>query len=151
MTLTDTDTDIRKLRTEAAEAGDLAQSCICAHALGVEPTDAECEKLARLGWAGNQADAREDCARVIREAQEAARPAGFRAYDTTTEWMGQVRETETQAHGDAIRHNKGCAAQGGYGSAIVVRPDPEAPGRCVDLDGATVWPPHGRGNGAVRW
>jgi hypothetical protein len=56
----------------------------------------------------------------------------YRAYDTTTEWSGPVR-------------------QGGYGSAIVVTRDPEASGRIVDLEGQTVWPPDGRSCGAARW
>ena len=72
----------------------------------------------------------------------------FRAYDTLTEWMGPERETEFAAKRDAYLHNKGCAKQGGYGSAIVVRRDD---GRCAYLDGSSVWPPHGRTTGAVRW
>lgn len=75
----------------------------------------------------------------------------YRAYDTVTEWMGRVRNTVERAELDAERHNEGCAAQGGYGSAIVVRPDPECPNRCVDMDGEEVWPPHGCSTGTVRW
>lgn len=75
----------------------------------------------------------------------------FRAYDTTTEWMGLPREIQAAAQADADEHNDGCAKQGGYGSAIVVQRDPDAPGRCVDLEGRAVWPPHGRSTGAVRW
>lgn len=75
----------------------------------------------------------------------------YRAYDTTTEWMGPVRDTWEAASEDARAHNEGCASQGGYGSAIVVREDPRAPGRCVGLDGESVWPPFGRSHGAVRW
>jgi hypothetical protein len=75
----------------------------------------------------------------------------WRAYDLVSEWSGPVRESADEAERDASQHNAGCAAQGGFGSAIVVRPDPEAPGRCVDLEGESVWPPHGRTTGAVRW
>ncbi len=77
--------------------------------------------------------------------------AAFRAYDTTTEWMGPARETAEAAEADARTHNGGCASQGGYGSAIVVQRDPETPGRCVDMEGRPVWPAHGRSAGTVRW
>lgn len=75
----------------------------------------------------------------------------YRAYDTTTEWLGPIRGTEQLAHFDCADHNRGCAKQGGYGSAIVVTQDPESEGRCVDLDCEPVWPPHGRSTGSVRW
>lgn len=75
----------------------------------------------------------------------------YRAYDTITEWMGKARTSMERAEKDALAHNKGCARQGGYGSAIVVQRDPECPGRCVDLDGKPVWPAHGRSTGTVRW
>lgn len=77
----------------------------------------------------------------------------YRAYDTTTEWMGEARPTIDAADRDAKRHNDGCAKQGGYGSAIVVtQSDPsDTWPTCVDLEGKTVWPPHGRTPGAVRW
>lgn len=76
----------------------------------------------------------------------------FKAYDTTTEWMGSARATEAEAQADADRHNEGCEAQGGYGSAIVVRRDEDGAGdRCETMDGEPVWPPHGRSTGAVRW
>ncbi len=75
----------------------------------------------------------------------------FRAYDTTTEWSGPTRSTVEQAERDVQRHNDGCARQGGYGSAIVVTRDRDAPSRLADLDGRTIWPPHGRSNGAARW
>lgn len=77
----------------------------------------------------------------------------YRAYDTTTEWMGEARPTIDAADRDAKRHNDGCAKQGGYGSAIVVtQSDPsDTWPTCVDLEGKTVWPPHGRTSGAVRW
>lgn len=75
----------------------------------------------------------------------------FRAYDTVTEWSGPVRDTVEAAEKDAARHNRGCAKQGGYGSAEVVTRDPEAPSRLVDLRGKSVWPPHGRSCGAARW
>ena len=78
-----------------------------------------------------------------------------RAYDTTTEWSGPVRSSIGEAWDDAEAHNEGCRTQGGYGSAIVVRRDPEAPSRLVYADGEnvgeSVWPPHGRSNGAARW
>lgn len=72
----------------------------------------------------------------------------YRAYDTTTEWSGPVRDSVEAAERDAQRHNDGCAAQGGYGSAIVVANDD---GRLVTLDGEYVWPPHGRTTGAAIW
>ena len=75
----------------------------------------------------------------------------YRAYDTTTEWSGPVRASVDEAGRDADEHNVGCVRQGGYGRAIVVTRDPEAPGRLVDTDGDTVWPPHGRSCGAARW
>lgn len=76
----------------------------------------------------------------------------YRAYDTTTEWMGRPRASVAAAHSDADRHNAGCLAQGGYGRAIVVRRDEEGRGdRCETLSGKTVWPPHGKSCGAVRW
>lgn len=78
-------------------------------------------------------------------------PIEYRAYDTTTEWSGPVRSTIEAAEADADRHNRGCAKQGGYGSAIVVTRDPDSETRLVDLDGASVWPPHGRSTGAARW
>lgn len=75
-------------------------------------------------------------------------PASYRAYDTTTGWMGRPRTTSEDAAIDAVRHNAGCAKQGGYGRAIVVERDGD---RCMDMQGAAVWPPHGRSSGAVRW
>lgn len=75
----------------------------------------------------------------------------YRAYDTTTEWMGRVRSTEEAAYRDVDSHNRGCEKQGGYGSAIVVKRDPDAEDRCVNLAGQPVWPPHGRSCGSVRW
>lgn len=78
----------------------------------------------------------------------------FRAYDTTTEWSGPPRATIEEAEADAAAHNEGCESQGGYGSAIVCRRDPEAPSRLeTEEDGewVSVWPPHGRSNGAARW
>lgn len=72
----------------------------------------------------------------------------YRAYDTTTEWMGRPRTTKEAAQADADRHNRGCAAQGGYGSAIVVLRDGD---RCQTVNGKAVWPPHGKSCGAVRW
>lgn len=77
----------------------------------------------------------------------------YRAYDTVTGWMGPSRTLADLAWRDADRHNAGCAAQGGYGSAIVVERDED--GYCLirDEDGSYehVWPPHGRSSGAVRW
>lgn len=75
----------------------------------------------------------------------------YRAYDVLTEWSGPVRSTVHAAERDADSHNAGCARQGGYGSAIVVTRDPESPSRLVDLEGESVWPPHGRSCGAARW
>lgn len=81
-------------------------------------------------------------------APEAQVVSYYRAYDTTTEWMGPIRTALSTAKRDAEQHDDGCVSQGGYGSAIVVR---EVDGRCVTLDGEYVWPPHGRSTGAVRW
>lgn len=75
----------------------------------------------------------------------------YRAYNTITEWSGPVRSTLDAADRDADLHNSGCAEQGGYGSAIVVMRDPDVPSRLVDLDGNTVWPPHGRSCGSACW
>ena len=75
----------------------------------------------------------------------------YRAYDKVTEWSGQVHHSVWRAQQDADRHNRGMRKQGGYGSAFVVQPHPEAEGRLADLQGTTVWPPHGRGSGAARW
>lgn len=75
----------------------------------------------------------------------------WRAYDKVTGWMGESRDSRDVAERDARRHNSGCARQGGYGSATVVQPDPEDAELCVDAAGETVWPPHGRSCGAVRW
>ena len=72
----------------------------------------------------------------------------FRAYDTVTEWSGPPRSSSVAAERDASDHNDGCAAQGGYGSAIAVQ---NCDGRLETLDGETVWPPHGRSTGAARW
>lgn len=79
-------------------------------------------------------------------------PPACRAYDTVTEWWGPSRATAGAAERDATRHNAGCAQQGGYGSALVAREDLACRGRAVDAaTGATLWPPHGRSCGAVRW
>lgn len=79
-------------------------------------------------------------------------PAAWRAYDTVTGWMGEARDSRDRAERDASRHNRGCVAQGGYGSAIVVTPDPDDAELCVAADtGETVWPARGRDCGAVRW
>lgn len=79
----------------------------------------------------------------------------FRAYNTTTEWSGPPRAAMVEAEADADEHNEGCASQGGYGSAIACRRDPEAPNRLEAYNGDgtwySVWPPHGRSNGAARW
>lgn len=72
----------------------------------------------------------------------------YRAYDRLTEWSGPVSTTVGDAQADAERHNAGCSSQGGYGSARVALRDGD---RLQDLNGATIWPPHGRGCGAARW
>lgn len=72
----------------------------------------------------------------------------YRAYDRTTEWSGPIRQSVSAALADAARHNRGCAGQGRYGSAIVALRDGN---RLQTLEGATVWPPHGRTSGAARW
>lgn len=92
-------------------------------------------------------------ARYVQESPVRNHNRLYRAYDTTTEWMGEARPTIDAADRDAKRHNDGCAKQGGYGSAIVVtQSDPsDTWPTCVDLEGKTVWPPHGRTSGAVRW
>jgi len=73
----------------------------------------------------------------------------YRAYDTSTEWSGPVHADADLAAADAAAHNEGCAEQGGYGSAIVVRRTDDD--RLEDLDGEPVWPPYGRGCGAAHW
>lgn len=72
----------------------------------------------------------------------------FRAHDTTTGWSGKPRRYLCTAESDAERHNAGCVAQGGYGSAIVAAKDGD---RLQDMNGATIWPASGRGCGAARW
>lgn len=72
----------------------------------------------------------------------------FRAYDTTTDWRGPVRDTAAEANADANAHDADLRAAGGYGSALVVT---SRNGRMVDLAGVYVYPPHGRTNGAARW
>jgi hypothetical protein len=72
----------------------------------------------------------------------------YRAFDTTTEWSGPIRQNVSAALADAARHNQGCSDQGGYGSAIVALRDGN---RIQTLDGQTIWPPHGRTSGAARW
>lgn len=72
----------------------------------------------------------------------------FRAYDTTTGWSGKPRRYVATAENDAMRHNGGCAQEGGYGSAIVVAKDGD---RLQDLAGNTIWPSEGMSNGAARW
>ena len=57
-----------------------------------------------------------------------------------TEWSGPVRATADEAEQDAAEHNAGCAAQGGFGSAIVVTRDPEAPRRLVIVSGQEIRP-----------
>ena len=73
----------------------------------------------------------------------------YRAYDAVTEWMSGAVDDPELADALAARHNAACAASGGFGSAIVVRR--AATGRCETLDGEDVWPPHGRGDGTVRF
>lgn len=82
---------------------------------------------------------------------ETKTPSEYRAYDTLSEWSGAVRTSREAAARDARNHNRSCWAQRGYGRAIVVTRDPEAPSRLMDLRGNSVWPPHGRGCGAARW
>jgi len=72
----------------------------------------------------------------------------FRAYDKVTEWSGPIRTDVDAAWKDVERHNQTCAAQGGYGSAVVGVNDD---GRMRDLDGNWIWPPHGMSCGAVRF
>lgn len=108
-----------------------------------------------LGRLGGMVTSEAKAQAVRANGAAGGRPAAagiYRAYDTTTEWMGRPRATVEAAQADADRHNDGCASQGGYGSAIVVRRDEDGTGdRCETLDGETVWPPHGRSCGAVRW
>lgn len=108
-----------------------------------------------LGRLGGKATSPAKSAAVVANGASGGRPAAngiYRAYDTTTEWMGRTRATIDAAQADADRHNQSCVDQGGYGSALVVRRDEDGTGsRCETLNGETVWPQHGRGNGAVRW
>lgn len=74
----------------------------------------------------------------------------FRAYDTVTEWRGPIRADRETASKDALQHNRDLRTAGGFGSAAVIMPDPECPGRAVDaFTGDPVWPPHGRSQGSV--
>lgn len=72
-TVTVTDRDIRNLRTEAAQAGDLVQVALCDWALG----HAGAASDALVGdpvWGAEgvtRADARAECERVIAEARAA--------------------------------------------------------------------------------
>jgi len=73
----------------------------------------------------------------------------YRAYDVITEWMSRVVADPELADELADCHNDGCAAVGGFGSAIVVRRSKA--GWCETLDGEAVWTPHGHTSGAVRF
>lgn len=71
----------------------------------------------------------------------------FCAYDTTTGWIGPIQSSKGAAEKEAQRHNRGCAEQGGYGSAIACE---------IDTDGflwhygARIYPPDGMTLGCVR-
>lgn len=68
MTTTDiTSADIEALRTESAKHGDLANSGMCAIALGDEPTAAESEALAGFGIEHDAFSARREAFAQIRE------------------------------------------------------------------------------------
>jgi hypothetical protein len=107
------------------------------------------EGPARFGWATYTAAG--DGTWLGRTASEALEGDAFpqyRAYDVTTEWQGPRRFLVADAERDAMRHNAGCRAQGGYGRAVVVQRSGD---RCAHLDGNPVWPSHGRSCGAARW
>jgi hypothetical protein len=90
-----------------------------------------------------------DLARFFDRVEDAtAEPPAYRAYDQATGWSGPPRTTAAAAAADARRHNRGCAAQGGYGRAIVAV---RAGDRLVGLDGEPIWPSHGKSCGAARW
>ena len=87
---------------------------------------------------------------VALEVDRAEGEKNFRGYDVVTEWSGPPRATLEEAERDAEEHNEGCARQGGYGSAIVAERD-EGDRLWNAYTGETIWPPHGRSNGAARW
>lgn len=65
-----TDDQIRKLRREALDAGDLMQACICEIALGGDGSDAEPgTDMAIAASVYRQTTARAECARVISDAE----------------------------------------------------------------------------------
>lgn len=68
MTDTITGRQIQQLRREAEAHGDLEQSAICQRALGADPSDAE-PGTALAECELSQAEAVEECARVIAYAQ----------------------------------------------------------------------------------
>lgn len=132
----------RKVVARGEDALDTLAECVArAHAAGI-------------GDAGNEAggaylpQAANRCGDELENAL--AEKTEYRAYDTTTEWSGKVRTSIREAQADADEHNRGCASQGGYGSAIVVQ-RLDGGNRLADLDGEPVWPPHGQGTGAARW
>lgn len=140
-----------------ALAGDVAAIDRDLREAGIEPTDETREAyraairahLSALGRRGGAAKSpRKAAASAANGCKGGRPPLVYRAYDTVTEWRGRPRETVAEAEADAREHDAGCAAQGGYGSAIVVRRDGS---RCATLDGEPVWPPHGQSCGAVEW
>lgn len=72
----------------------------------------------------------------------------YRALCSISSFQGPSRSSISEAQCDADDHNEGCASQGGYGRATVVRRDGD---RCETLEGEPIWPSHGRSCGAVRW
>lgn len=111
----------------------------------------------RRGDSRTEACSDSDFQRVVDHSEPVSSPdrvrfyqrTRFRAYDTTTEWMGPVRLTADAADSDAVKHNRAMKRQGGYGTAIVVHRGNDD--RCYDVDGEAVWPPHGKSTGAVRF
>jgi hypothetical protein len=132
----------RKVVARGENALDALAECVSrAHAAGIGKAGKE-DGGAYLPQAANQ------CGDELEEAM--AQKTEYRAYDTTTEYLGPVRTSIREAQSDCDAHNQGCVQQGGYGSAIVVQ-RLDGGNRCADLDGNPVWPPHGQSTGAARW
>jgi len=74
----------------------------------------------------------------------------WRAYDPTNAWMGPIHEREALAVADMNARNDAFERRGLARTTIVIVPDPEHPGRCLNRSGMPV----GRvvdGRGSVLW
>lgn len=72
-----------------------------------------------------------------------------RAYDRMTGWQGPVRIDLEEAVSDVRAHATDVAAAGGFVRCLIIRPDPESVGACVNLKNSTVWTEDG--TRSVRW